>query len=120
MLVETDPSGEWQIRTHAHEHPAPAAIVDIEVVLHDPALSDLQVPAACVSVADRRHDPCRLSGLEDDDNLIRLGALEVGLDKFVASALWRLDNHRAPSVGLLLDPLWNCSAAPCRTSRLTG
>ena len=83
---------------------APAAVVDIEIVLHHPALGDLQVPAVRPSVADCRHDPRRLSGLENDDNLIRLGALEVGFDKFVAPALWRLDNRRAPSLGPLLDP----------------
>jgi len=88
----------------AHNHPAPVPVVAIEVVLHDPALGDLQVPAVGLSVADCRHDPGRLSGLEDDDNLIRLGALEVGFDKFVAPAFWRVDNRRAPSIGLLLDP----------------
>jgi hypothetical protein len=80
------------------------SIVDIKVVLHDPALGDLQVPTVGLSVADCRHDPCRLSGFEDDDNLIRLGALEVGLDEFVAPAPWRLDNRGTPSVGLLFDP----------------
>jgi hypothetical protein len=61
-------------------------------------------PVVGLSVADCRHDPCRLSGLENDDNLIRLDALEVGFDKFVAPALWRLDNRRAPSAGLLRYP----------------
>ena len=45
MLIETDPGGERQVRAHAHEHPAPALVVDIEVVLHDPAVGDLQMPA---------------------------------------------------------------------------
>ena len=103
MLIETDPGGERQIGTHAHEHPAPASVVDREVVLHDPALGDLQVPAVCLSVADCGHDPRRLSGFEDDDNLIRRGAFEMRLNKFVAPAPWRLDNRGAPSVGLLLE-----------------
>jgi hypothetical protein len=93
-----------RIGAHPHEHPAPVSIVDIEVVLYDPALGDLQMPTVGLSVADCRHDPSRLSGFEDDDNLIRLGALEVGLDEFVAPAPWRLDNRGIPSVGLLLDP----------------
>jgi hypothetical protein len=71
--------------------------------LHDPALGDLQAPAVGLSVADCHHDPRRLSGLERDDKLIRLGALEVEFDKFVALALWRRDNQRASSVGLLTD-----------------
>jgi len=72
--------------------------------LHDSALGDLQVPAVCLSVAVCCHDPHRLSGFEDDDNLIRRSALEMRLDKFAVSALWRLNNRGAPSVGLLLDP----------------
>ena len=44
MLIETNPRGERQVRAHAHEHSAPARVVDIEIVLHDPALGDLEVP----------------------------------------------------------------------------
>ena len=104
MLIETDPRRERQVRAHAHKYPTPVQIVDIKVVLHDPAVGDLKMPAIGLSITDRRHDPCRLSGLEDDDDLVGFGAFEVGLDKFVAPALWRFDNRRAPSVGLLLDP----------------
>jgi hypothetical protein len=93
MLIETDPGGKRQIRAHAHEHPAPAWIVDIEVVLRDPALGDLQVPAVRLLVADRGYDPGGLSGLEDDDDPVGLCALEVRLDKFVTPALWRLDDR---------------------------
>ena len=53
MLIETDPRREWQIRAHANEHPAPAPVVNIEVVVHDPAVGDLQVPAVRFPVADR-------------------------------------------------------------------
>src|SRR6516165_11365677 len=104
MLIETDPGGKRQIRAHAYEHPAPAWVVDIEVVLHDPALGDLQVPAVGLLVADCRHDPGGLSGLEDDDDPVRRCALEVWLDKFVAPAFWRLNDRSIPFVGLLLDP----------------
>jgi MFS family permease len=88
MLIETDPDGERQIGAHPHKHPAPAAVVDIEVVLHDPTLGDLKVPSVRLLVADCRHDPRRFSGSEDNDDLIRHGALEVGLDKFIAASLW--------------------------------
>jgi hypothetical protein len=37
-------------------------------------------------------------GFEDDDDLIRLSAPEVGLDKFVATTLWRLGDRGMPSV----------------------
>src|SRR2546423_8186971 len=105
MLIETDPRRKRQIGAHAHEHPAPAPVVDIEVVVHDPAVGYLKVAAVRLTVADRRHDPRRLTGFDDDDDLIRLGAAEVGLDEFVAAALWRLDERGVPSVGLFLYPV---------------
>ena len=117
MLIETNPGGERQIGAHAHEHPAPASVADIEVVLHDSALGDLKVPAVRLFVADCRHDAGRLSGLEDDDHPIRLCGLEVALDKFVTPAFWRLDDRSTAFVGLLLDPTLEL---PRSTSRLTG
>ena len=33
-----------------------------------------------------------------------MGASKIGLDKFVAPALWRLDNRRVPVLGLRLHP----------------
>ena len=104
MLVETNPGRERKIGAHAHEHAAPALVVDIEVVLHDPAVCDLQVPAVDFLVADRGHDPRRLSGLEDDDDLIRARSPEVRLDKFVAATLWSLDDWGVPVIGLFLYP----------------
>ena len=89
-------------------------IVDIEVVLHDPAVGDLKVPAVCLSVADRRHDPCRLPRFHDDDDLVRLGTPEIRLDEFVAAALWRLDNGSIPSLGLLLDPALELFGRPAQ------
>src|SRR6201981_1639944 len=104
MLVETNPSGEWKIGAHAHEHPAPALVVDIEVVLHDPAIGDLQVPGAPLLTPDRGHDPRRFSGFEDDDDLIRRCFPEVGLDKLVTTTLWSLDDGGVPPVRLFLHP----------------
>src|SRR5947209_554068 len=105
MLIETDPRRERQIRAHANEHATPAPVVDIEVVLHDPAVGDLKVPAVRLPVADCRHDARRLTCLEDDDDLIRLGAAEVGLDEFVAATLGCLNDRSIPSVGLVLHPV---------------
>src|ERR1700737_490464 len=62
------------------------------------------MPAVELLVADRRHNAGRLSGFQDDDDLIRLGCLEVSVDEFVAPALWRLDNWGVPFVGLILHP----------------
>jgi hypothetical protein len=41
MLVEADPRRERQVGTHAHEHATPLRIIDVEVVLNDPALGEL-------------------------------------------------------------------------------
>src|SRR5271154_2891825 len=114
MLIETDSGGERQIRAHAHEHPAPAPVVDIEVVLHHPTIGDLQMPAVDLLVADRRHDPRRFPAFEDDDDLIRFSALEVGFDKFVAPALWRLDDRCVPLIGPLLHPSLKLFGSPAQ------
>src|SRR6516162_7318372 len=50
------------------------------------------------------HDPRRLSGFEDDDDLIRACSGEVGLDKIIAATLWSLDDRGVPLVGLSLHP----------------
>ena len=50
MLIEADASGEWKIRTDAHEHPAPPSVIDIEVVLNDPSVCDLQMPSVGLAV----------------------------------------------------------------------
>ena len=71
--------------------------------MHDPAFGDLKVPAVDLLVADRRHDSRRFARFEDDDDLIPLGTLQVGLDN-VAPALWRLDDRSVPFFGLLFDP----------------
>jgi hypothetical protein len=39
MLVETEACGKGEAGAETDEHPAPVAIVDVEVVLQDPALS---------------------------------------------------------------------------------
>src|ERR1700730_11576768 len=71
------------------------------------------MPAVELLVADRRHDARRFSGFQDDDDLIRLGCLEVRVDEFVTPALWRLDNRGVPLVGLILHPALKllCGAA---------
>ena len=57
VLVETDPSGERKVWTDADEHGAPAPGIDVELVLDDPALSELQMPADVLRVPDGDQDP---------------------------------------------------------------
>jgi hypothetical protein len=92
MLIEADPGRERKIRTDAHEHPPPLPVVDVEVVLDDPAVGDRKMPAVRLAVADRRHDARRLACLEDDHDRIGGRALEIRLDEFVATAFRCLHN----------------------------
>src|ERR1700732_577483 len=66
VLVEADAGGEWKIGADAYEHSSPVPVVDIEVVLNDPALRDLKVPSIRDLVADSNHDACGLARFEDD------------------------------------------------------
>jgi hypothetical protein len=93
MLVEANPRRERQVRACAHEHPAPAGVVDVEVVLNDPALGELQMPAVGGFVADGGDDARRLARFQHDDDRVGFGAFEIGFDKLVATALRRLQNR---------------------------
>jgi hypothetical protein len=104
VLIETDPSGERKIRAHADKHPSPPLVVDIEVVLHNPAVADLKMPTVSLLVADCGHDPRGFSRLQNDDDLIRRCALEVRVDKFVTTALRSLDDWGVPPGRSLLHP----------------
>src|SRR6516164_7896116 len=62
------------------------------------------MPAVELLVADRCYNTRWFSGFQDDDDLIRLGCLEVRVDEFVAPTLWRLDNRGDAFIGLILHP----------------
>jgi hypothetical protein len=103
MLIEADACGKGQIGTGSYEHPTPALVVDVEVVLHDPALGQLQMPA--VFRADRDHDPGRFPGFENHHYLIGLGLLKVWVDKVITSTRWCIQNGRLPFLATVLDPV---------------
>jgi hypothetical protein len=72
------------------------------IVAHQ--VCDLQMPPVCFLVTDGGHDPRRLSGFEDDHGPVRVRSPEVRLDKFIAAALWRLDDRSVSLIGLFLNP----------------
>ena len=80
------------------------AVVDVEVVLGDPTLGDLKMPAVVMPVADRNHDPRRLTRLEDHHDLIGFGAPEVGRDELVAATGGSFHDRRTPLVRAILNP----------------
>src|SRR4029077_10653788 len=102
MLIEADACGKGQIGTDSYEHLTPALVVDVEVVLHDPALGQLQMPA--VFRADAAHDTSRFPGFENHHYLIDLGLLKVWVDKVIPPSLRCIQNGRAPFLATVLDP----------------
>jgi hypothetical protein len=43
VLVEADTGGEWKVGADAHEHSSPVPVINVKVVLNDPAISDLKI-----------------------------------------------------------------------------
>src|SRR5947208_10061738 len=54
MLIETDASGEGEIGADPHKHLTPTGVLDVEVVLFDPASLHFQMPT--VVFPDGGHD----------------------------------------------------------------
>src|SRR5271166_4580997 len=104
VLIQTEPGGERKIGRQAHEHPSPTGVVHLKVVLHDPALSHLQVPAVLLGIADGGHNPGRFPGFQNEDDLIGFGLAEVGFDEFVAPSCGWLDHRRVPFFRTILHP----------------
>src|SRR5882724_7636356 len=56
MLIETDACRERQVGRHPDQHPSPVPVVDVEIVLDDPSLGDVKVPAIGALVTDSGQD----------------------------------------------------------------
>src|SRR5215470_3309146 len=104
VLVQADTGRERKVGADAHEHSSPIPVVDVKVVLHDPALRELEVPSVRDLIADRGHDARRLASFEDDHDCIWLGPLEIRVDKFVSAARWRVDDWNVALRRTLLHP----------------
>lgn len=102
-FVAADP-GERKVGAHPHEEPTPLTVVDVEVVLHDPALREGEVPAVVARVSDRDQDAGRLAGFQDDRDLVGFRPSEVWFDELVAASLGRWQDRRAPDARPLLHP----------------
>jgi hypothetical protein len=81
---------------YAHEHPAPAGVVDVEVVLDDPALRHLQMPAVIFPVSVGDQNPARLACSQDCDDRIGFGLSEVLIHEIIAPAGRRFANRDTP------------------------
>ena len=78
-------------------------VVNVKVILHDPTLRQLKVPA--VFCADGSHDPSWFPGFENDHYVIFLGVLKVRIDKVITPSLRGIQNGRAPFLAPVLDPV---------------
>ena len=105
MLVEIEACREGKIGTDANEHATPIGIVDVEVVLDDPAFFDFQMPAVFFLVADGSDDPRGLAGLENTDDLVGFGVFEIGIQKLVPAYSGIIDDGRIPMLRAVLDPI---------------
>jgi hypothetical protein len=103
MLIETDASGEGEVGADPYEHLPPAGVLDIEVILVDPAPLHLQMPT--IVFADSGHVGGGLARFDDDHDLIGLGTLEVALHKVIAPASGSFLNGYTPFLGAVLDPI---------------
>jgi hypothetical protein len=45
VLIEAETGGKRKVGAYAHEHSSPVSVINVEVVLNDPALSDLEMPS---------------------------------------------------------------------------
>src|SRR5580704_8915891 len=95
MLVQADSRGKWEVGAHAHEHPTPAFIVEIEIEPIDPALGDFQVRAVVLLSPDCYQNAGWLPRLENHRYTIRFAALKIGphevVTPFLSGSLFHLD-----------------------------
>ena len=102
MLVETRSGRERKVGAQAHEHSAPVGVVQARVVLVDPLLRVLQMPA--IVFADRRKDSRRFTPFHDDRDLIGLRPVEGRVDEFIAPTRRRLHDRGAPRLRVSGNP----------------
>jgi hypothetical protein len=84
---------------------SPTRVVDVEVVLHDPALRDLQMPAILLLVPDGHHDAGRLAALHNRDYLVGLRFAEIWIQKRVTAVFRCLENWCAPLLRTVAGPV---------------
>src|ERR1700731_2540714 len=105
VLIEADTGGEWKVGAHAHEHSPPVPVVNVKVVLNDPAISDLKMPSVRDLIANSNHDARRLAPFEDHYDCVRLGLFEIWIDENVTTALRRLHDRDVALGRSLLHPV---------------
>src|SRR5215469_16753498 len=103
MLIQADASGEGEVGADPYEHLPPTRVLDIEVVLLDPAPLHLQMPT--VVFPDGGHDGGGLAGFDDGHNLVGLSTPEVALHEVIAPAWGIFLNGYAPFLRAVFGPV---------------
>jgi len=120
MLIQADAGRERQVRAHPDEHAAPALVIYVEVVLHDPALRDLQMPAIILLFSDSDHDASRFPVLHDCDHLIRFCLPEVRVEELVTPVFGCFQDWRIPFLRAVYSPVLKLAGDFAQHIRLTG
>jgi hypothetical protein len=63
----------------ADKHTSPFPVIDIEIVMEDPSIGDLQVPAIRSAMADGRYNAGRLACPENDHDRVRTCSSESSI-----------------------------------------
>ena len=106
VLVQAYPRREGKVGTQAYKHPTPVLVVQIEIVLVDPALLEFQVRAVILLSADRHQDPGGFSGLEDHGHSIGGAISQILLYEVIASLFFgRFHDRSTPFLGSVLQPV---------------
>ena len=106
VLIQIDAGRKGEVRTDAHEHAAPGAIVDVEVVLIHPARLVEQMTLLGGAFTDADQDASGLGGFENGHDRIGRGASKIGSDEVLAPVLLRgVEDGFTRLAGAVLHPV---------------
>src|SRR5215469_5751165 len=103
VLIETDARGEREMGTDPHKHLSPTGVLDIEIVLLDPAPLHFQMPT--IVFPDGGHDGGGLAGFDDGHDLVELRTSEIALHEIIASAGGIFLNGYIPFLRTVFSPV---------------
>src|ERR1039457_5639282 len=78
MLIQTHASGKRKVRAYPHEHAAPMAVLNVEVILDDPALGHLEEPTIILLISVGYQNPCGFRARSTATTVSSLAPLKYG------------------------------------------
>src|SRR5439155_7953924 len=104
VLVQADASREGEVGADADEHASELPVVQIEVVLVDPAGFELKM-AASFLLADADENLGGLSGFENGDDLVWACVSEVAFHEFIPPVAGIVQDRSVPGKRAVGDPV---------------